>query len=85
MTNQTQIIDVRTPEEYESGHSPGSINIPLQYLVNELNRLDPNKTLLLCCKSGARSEKALELLKAHGFKNVYNVGAWDQMKPIPSI
>lgn len=70
------LIDVRTKGEFAQGHNPQSINIPLDQLNNESQKLDRTKTILLCCASGTRSGMALGILKKNGFKNVMNAGPW---------
>jgi len=52
------IVDVRTPDEFRSGHVKGSINIPLDRIQNQLNKLDKSKPVITCCRSGARSGMA---------------------------
>ena len=57
--NQGTIVDVRTPAEFMGGHVAGSINIPLQEIVERLDELKQLKTpLVLCCASGNRSGQA---------------------------
>ncbi len=75
-----QIVDVRSPKEYEGGHIVGSLNIPLQDLSNSLGKLDENKTIITCCASGVRSGNAKNFLKRNGFDEVYNGGGWKSLK-----
>jgi len=71
------ILDVRTKGEYAGGHIKGSLNISVDQLKNNLNRLpDKNKTIITCCASGMRSASAKSILKSHGYTNVYNGGGW---------
>lgn len=70
------VVDVRSSSEYAMGSSAGSLNIPLDQLGHRLNELDREKTIILCCASGARSGMAAGVLKANGFKNVINAGSW---------
>ena len=74
--NGAQIIDVRTPGEFQSGHIRGSINIPLQNLPGGLSKINKNKPVITCCASGIRSGSARNILKAHGYGEVYNGGGW---------
>ena len=76
MQQGAQIIDVRSPGEFASGSSKGSINIPLDQLEMQLNKLDKNRPIVLCCASGARSGMAAMILKKNGFTNVVNAGPW---------
>jgi rhodanese-related sulfurtransferase len=76
MANGAQIIDVRTKGEFQSGQIKGSVNIPLDSLKNNLSKLKKDKPVITCCASGMRSASAKGLLKANGFVDVYNGGAW---------
>ena len=69
------LIDVRTPEEYMSGHADGSENIPLQDLMaGKFPDIDKSSEIRVYCRSGARSAHAQSLLESHGFTNVENAG-----------
>lgn len=70
------IVDVRTENEYAAGHAPDTINIPLDKLSQDLERLSKDKPIVVCCASGMRSLMAQKVLKKHGFKNVHNIGSW---------
>lgn len=72
------IVDVRTPEEFQSGHVKGSINIPLDRLQSQLKKLDKSKPVITCCRSGARSGMAADELTRHGF-DVHNGGPWTSL------
>jgi rhodanese-related sulfurtransferase len=78
--NGAQIIDVRTPGEYQSGHIRGSKNIPLQVLASKLNMLDKSKPIITCCASGMRSASAKSMLLQKGFSEVYNGGGWTSLQ-----
>lgn len=69
----SQFIDVRTPEEYLSGHAARAVNIPLDSLMTSLDRLEKNEPVYLICQTGRRSGQAAEMLKVAGFNNVVNV------------
>ncbi|MFD5737179.1 rhodanese-like domain-containing protein [Streptomyces sioyaensis] len=68
-----QLIDVRNPAEYEAGALPGARNIPLAGLRHRLGELDPDRPVVLYCRSGNRSVIAAALLEAHGFGDVCDV------------
>ena len=69
------LLDVRTDEEYITGHIPNSILIPIDELEERLDELpDKNETILVYCKSGRRSIIACELLESYGYTNIYNMG-----------
>jgi molybdopterin/thiamine biosynthesis adenylyltransferase/rhodanese-related sulfurtransferase len=79
-TNHLRLIDVREPHELEISRLPNATNIPLGQLAARLSELDSAEELVLFCKSGARSTRALELLTSAGFKRVKNlkggINAW---------
>ncbi|MCU0442149.1 MAG: rhodanese-like domain-containing protein [Bacteroidia bacterium] len=71
------IVDVRSKGEYAGGHIPGSINIPVDTLPQNLSKLkNKNQTIITCCASGMRSGAAKGMLKANGYQTVYNGGNW---------
>ncbi|WP_264511047.1 rhodanese-like domain-containing protein [Flavobacterium sp. N1719] len=77
MAKGAVVIDVRTYEEFASGHIKGSKNIPLQIIsgkVAELKKL--NQPVIVCCRSGMRSAQAASILKAQGIE-VMNGGGWE--------
>jgi adenylyltransferase/sulfurtransferase len=67
------ILDVRNPEEYRLCQIPGSTPIPLPELPRRLDELDPEREIVVHCKSGMRSAKAQHLLREKGFKKVINL------------
>ncbi len=79
-TNHLKLIDVREPHELEISRLPNATNIPLGQLASRLSELDSAEDLVLFCKSGNRSSRALELLTSAGFKKVKNlkggINAW---------
>jgi len=74
------VIDVRTETEFDAGHAPGSVNIPLDQLQQNISRLNKNKPTITCCASGIRSATARRILINNGFAKVYNGGSWTNMK-----
>ena len=74
-TSGAVLLDVRTPEEYRSGHIPGSKNISLQ-TIDRVGSVAENKdtALYVYCQSGARSRQAAGVLKQMGYTNVNNIG-----------
>ena len=74
-TSGAVLLDVRTPEEYRSGHIPGSKNIPLQTIDRVGSVAEKKDTALyVYCQSGARSRQAAGMLKQMGYRNVNNIG-----------
>ena len=67
------LIDVREPHEWQIARIPGARLIPLGELPNRLRELDPNREILLQCKSGGRSGRALKFLKEKGYRRLKNV------------
>lgn len=80
LKNGAQIIDVRTPGEFQGGHIKGAINIPLDTLQTQLSKIKKNKPVITCCASGARSGSATSILKASGFAEVINGGGWAELQ-----
>ena len=71
------VIDVRTPQEYDQGKVPESINIPVDRIAVSAERIKGmNRPVIFCCASGARSSNAVTILKQKGLKEVYNGGSW---------
>ena len=70
------IVDVRTEEEYSSGHIPGAICIPNETIYKDRPSALPDldQVILVYCRSGNRSKQASEKLAAIGYKNVYEFG-----------
>jgi rhodanese-related sulfurtransferase len=69
------ILDVRTPQEYQEEHISNTINIPIQILGQQLDKLKnfKDKKILVYCRSGHRGAIASQILDRAGFKNVYNL------------
>lgn len=78
--NGAQIIDVRTPGEYQQGHLKNSKNIPLDKLMGQVSKLKKDVPIITVCASGMRSGSAKSLLKNAGFKDVHNGGSWLNLK-----
>jgi phage shock protein E len=69
------LVDVRTPQEYAAGHIPGSINIPLERILDIKNVIgDKNTPLYVYCRSGRRSSQAAAELEKAGYRQVVNIG-----------
>ena len=69
------LLDVRTPQEYQGGHIPGSVNAPLQTFGSEdMLPADRDTPLFVYCHSGARSSQAVRLLARMGYANAKNIG-----------
>ena len=73
------LLDVRTPGEFSGGHLDGAINIPVQELGGRLDEVAKDRPVVVYCRSGARSERARQMLVANGVEKVLNLGgmsAW---------
>lgn len=70
------ILDVRTVEEYESGHIPGAVNVPLETIGTTAPSELPNKDqlILVYCRSGNRSRQASQKLANIGYTNIVEFG-----------
>jgi phage shock protein E len=86
LKNGALVIDVRSPGEFNSGHLPNAINLPLGELETTLPRRvkDKNQVLLLHCHSGMRSGMAKKKLKALGYANAFNLGSYGRAAKISS-
>jgi rhodanese-related sulfurtransferase len=75
------LIDVREPYEWDVGHAPGSVHIPLDRLAEQADTLPPNGLLAFICLSGVRSAMAVSAFRAAGY-DAFNVSggfrAWLQ-------
>jgi adenylyltransferase/sulfurtransferase len=80
MGEKLRLIDVREPHELAISSLPEEENFPLGQLAGRLSELDSAQELVLFCKTGVRSTRALELLVSAGFKKVKNlhggINAW---------
>ena len=68
-----QMIDVREMPEIMAGTVPNARPMPLATLPLKMSELDKNKTLVMVCRSGARSAQACMFLQQQGFENVVNL------------
>lgn len=69
------ILDVRTPEEFLGEYIENAVNLDYysDTFRNDLDKLDKNKTYLIYCRSGRRSENALNIMKELDFREAYNM------------
>jgi rhodanese-related sulfurtransferase/rubrerythrin len=74
------LVDVRQPGEYEAGHLPGAVLIPVRQIEERHGELDPQKPTITYCAAGVRSRAAAAALMNAGFKEVYSmsggINAW---------
>lgn len=68
------LIDVRTPEEFTSGHIDGSVNIPVEEMQGRLDEIPGDAPIVVYCRSGNRSATAARILTDAGYAPVYDLG-----------
>jgi len=68
------LLDVRTPEEYASGHIADSVNINVETLADHLDEVPRDVPVVVYCRSGNRSATAAQILLDAGYKQVYDLG-----------
>lgn len=68
------LLDVREPWERDLASIEGALSIPLAELPDRVDELDPKRTIIVHCKVGGRSARAVAFLRRRGFKNVANLG-----------
>jgi rhodanese-related sulfurtransferase len=70
---KAQLIDVREPNEFESGHILGARNIPLTQLKMRMKEIRPDKPVYLYCQGSSRSGRAAQMLYKKGYKQLYQL------------
>ncbi len=68
-----RVIDVRQHQEIAMGTVPGAEALPLHLLPLKHGEIDKSETIVMVCRSGARSGQATAFLQQQGFENVYNL------------
>jgi hydroxyacylglutathione hydrolase len=88
MLEQPFILDVRTRTEFEGGHIQGAVQLHAGRLMQRLERVPRDRTVLVYCQSGARSAVAISALRSAGFANVLELAggfeAWAAAQPVPA-
>ena len=80
--NGAFLVDVRTRAEFSGGSAKGAVNIPLDKIPSQLEKLKGKKSILVFCKSGIRSTQAKSILEQNGFQNVINGGTWTNVQNV---
>lgn len=62
-----QVIDVRELHEFDSGHVPGAVHIPMSVIPVRMNEIKKNEAVWIICQSGNRSWQATDYLTRHGY------------------
>lgn len=71
------VIDVRPPNRFDEGHVKDAVNIPVDRLSINAERLkNMNRPIIFCCDSGFESSMGVKMMKQRGAKEVYNGGSW---------
>jgi rhodanese-related sulfurtransferase len=68
------LIDVRTPQEFASGHIAGAVNIPVDQLASRLSEIPAGQPVVVYCRSGNRSAQASQILARAGYSSIYDLG-----------
>jgi sulfur-carrier protein adenylyltransferase/sulfurtransferase len=67
------LLDVREPNEWDIGHLPGAVRISVNELQGRMNELDTAREMVVYCRSGVRSGRAVDMLRTAGFRKVKNM------------
>jgi adenylyltransferase/sulfurtransferase len=67
------LLDVREPNEWDIGHLPGAMRISVNELQGRMNELDTAREMVVYCRSGVRSGRAVDMLRGAGFRKVKNM------------
>lgn len=85
-TTNAQLVDVRTPQEYDNGHLKSAVNINFNSpnFEQQIEQLNKSQPVFIYCQAGGRSGKAYKKMKAIGFAKVYDMaggyGKWSKNK-----
>lgn len=72
------LIDVRTPQEFDSGHIANSINISVDQIASRLSEIPRDQPIVVYCRSGNRSAQASQILSNAGYTVIYDLGGINQ-------
>ena len=73
------LLDVRTPTEFGAGHLPDAMNLPVDQLARRLDEIPQGRDIVVYCRSGARSNRAVGMLSRGGYGPLHDLGpmnAW---------
>jgi phage shock protein E len=74
------VIDVRTAYEFDQGHIPRSINIPVDRIKLNIGRIrDLKRPVIICCSGGGHCRDAVAILEQAGIARVINGGSWQSL------
>jgi phage shock protein E len=82
VAGKSLVLDVRTPEEYASGHVAGATNVPVDQVEKRISEVAPAKDapLIVYCRSGRRSAAAKNILDRLGYTRVDDFGSYDSAR-----
>lgn len=75
----TVMIDVRELSEWNHGHAPGAVHLPISKIQEQLHKIPKDGNIVVCCRSGSRSSAAVSFLLSHGYNAINMKGgmaAW---------
>lgn len=72
VSSGVQPLDVRTAGEFQAGHLPGAVNMPVDQIQTLAASLDPTQPVLVYCATGSRSTSAVQYLAGAGFTKIYH-------------
>ena len=81
-TDIVTYVDVRSPEEFATGHMPGALNIPVEEIEQRWRELEPFRQgrIVVYCRTGRRSARAIEFLTQRGFTRLENGGGFEELR-----
>ena len=85
LINADVVIDVRTPDEWSSGHIENAMNVEWQDILNISNSVTKDEKIYLYCRSGNRSGRATQILIDAGYSNVTNAGSLKQASDLLNL
>ena len=85
LINADVVIDVRTLDEWSSGHLENAMNVEWQDILNKTNSVTKDEKIYLYCRSGNRSGRATQILIDAGYSNVTNAGSLKQASDLLNL
>ena len=79
-SDKVTLVDVRTEHEFSEARVEESINIPLNEIPKNIDKLKSMQPMVMCCAAGIRSGNAVNYLNQIGLQEVYNGGSWQQVQ-----
>jgi len=77
------LLDVRTDKEYEGGHIPGAVHVPLSEIGDRIKKLKKDKEIVVYCQNGSRGIWAIKRLMGMGYTSLFNLkGGFNAWKRI---